>query len=215
MFALEHWGLEPDLVTVAKSLSGGYVPVGACLMSKQVFESVFDSLENALIHGSTFAPNDLAMAAGLATLHEIDEQGLVERSTRLGDLLLDRTAPLVDRFACVRDVRGLGLMWAIEFGEPTGRRLSWRLLERVQPGLFAQLVVVPLFTDHAVLSQVAGHGINVIKALPPLTISEADIERFAAALEAVLQKAERLPKAMVSFALNAARAGRSAQRSAA
>jgi ornithine--oxo-acid transaminase len=215
LFALEHWGLEPDIVTVAKSLSGGYVPVGACLMSKQVFESVFDSLENALSHGSTFAPNDLAMAAGLATLHEIDEQGLVERSARLGDLLLDRTAPLVERFDCVRDVRGLGLMWAIEFGEPTGRRLSWRLLERVQPGLFAQLVVVPLFTEHAVLSQVAGHRINVIKALPPLTISEADIEHFASALEAVLQKAERLPKAMVSFALNAARAGRSAQRSAA
>jgi ornithine--oxo-acid transaminase len=215
MFALEHWGLEPDLITVAKSLSGGYVPVGACLMSTRVYEAVFDSLENALSHGSTFAPNDLAMAAGLATLHEIDEQGLVQRSARLGDLLLERTRPLVDRFDCVRDVRGLGLMWAIEFGEPAGRRLSWRLLERVQPGLFAQLIVVPLFTDHNILTQVAGHRINVIKGLPPLTISEADIERFATALEAVLQKAERLPKAMVSFALNAARAGRSAQRSAA
>ena len=215
LFALEHWGLEPDLVTVAKSLSGGYVPVGACLMSTAVFDRVFDSLENALSHGSTFAPNELAMAAGLATLHEIDEQGLVERSARLGDLLLERTRPLMERFDVVQDVRGLGLMWAIEFGEPEARRLSWRLLERVQPGLFAQLVVVPLFTDHHVLSQVAGHRINVVKGLPPLTISEADIEQFADSLEAVLAKAERLPKAMVSFALNAARAGRSAQRSAA
>ena len=56
LFAFEHWGLEPDLVTVAKSLSGGYVPVGALLMSKAVHEAVFDSMENAFSHGSTFAP---------------------------------------------------------------------------------------------------------------------------------------------------------------
>src|SRR5204863_4152534 len=67
LWALEHWGLEPDLVTIAKSLGGGYVPVGAVLMSKAVHEAVFDSLEHAFAHGSTFAPNDLAMAAGLAT----------------------------------------------------------------------------------------------------------------------------------------------------
>src|SRR3954465_3723239 len=82
MFALEHWGLEPDLITVAKSLSGGYVPVGALLMSAQVYDGVFDSLPNAVSHGSTFAPNDLAMVAGLATLRELDEQGPVERRAR-------------------------------------------------------------------------------------------------------------------------------------
>ena len=92
LFAFEHWGLEPDLVPVAKSLSGGYVPVGALLMSSAVHERVFDSMENAFSHGSTFAPNELAMAAGLATLHELDEQGLVERSARLG-----RAAARADR----------------------------------------------------------------------------------------------------------------------
>src|SRR5437667_8130558 len=98
LFAFEHWGLEPDLVTVAKSLSGGYIPVGALLMSAEVYDGVFDSLPNAVSHGSTFAPNDLAMVAGLATLRELDEQGLVERSARLGELLLERTRPLVERF---------------------------------------------------------------------------------------------------------------------
>src|SRR5207245_9303084 len=88
MFALEHWGLEPDLVPVSKSLSGGYVPVGALLMSKRVHELVFDSLEHSVSHGSTFAPNELGMAAGLATLHELDEQALVARSERLGARLL-------------------------------------------------------------------------------------------------------------------------------
>ena len=97
LFAFEHWGLEPDLVTVAKSLSGGYIPVGALLLSREVHERVFDSMENVFSHGSTFAPNELAMAAGLATLAELDEQNLVERSARLGSRLLELTAPLVDR----------------------------------------------------------------------------------------------------------------------
>src|SRR5881394_3171905 len=91
LFAFEHWGLEPDIVTVAKSLSGGYVPVGALLMSERVYDGVFDSLEHSVSHGSTFAPNDLAMAAGLATLRELDDARLVERAARLGELLLERT----------------------------------------------------------------------------------------------------------------------------
>jgi ornithine--oxo-acid transaminase len=207
MLALEHWGLEPDLVTVAKSLSGGYVPVGALLMSAQVHEAVFDSLPNAVSHGSTFAPNDLAMVAGLATLRELDEQGLVERSARLGERLLERTRPMVEASEVVRDVRGLGLMWAIEFEEPPGGSRTWKLLERIQPGLFSQLVVVPLFRDHRILSQVAGHGINVVKALPPLVVTEEDLDSFASALEETIGRAERMPRALVRLALGAARAG--------
>jgi ornithine--oxo-acid transaminase len=204
LFAFEHWGLEPDLVPVSKALSGGYVPVGGLLMSKWVHEQVFDSMENAFSHGSTFAPNELAMAAGLATLRELDEQGLVERSARLGERLLTLTAPLVDRFDVVRDVRGLGLMWAIEFGEPASGRRTYRLVERLQHGLFAQLVVVPLFSEHKILSQVAGHGIPVIKGLPPLTIADDDLVWIAEALEATIAKAQRLPRAVAGFALTAA-----------
>jgi ornithine--oxo-acid transaminase len=211
MLALEHWGLEPDLITVAKSLSGGYVPVGALLMSAQVHDRVFDSLQNAVSHGSTFAPNDLAMVAGLATLRELDEQGLVERSARLGQLLLERTRPLVER-SVVSDVRGLGLMWAIEFEEPPGGSRTWKLLERVHAGLFSQLVVVPLFRDHRILTQVAGHGLNVIKGLPPLVVTEDDLEWFSSALEETVGRAEKMPRALVRFAVHAARTGRGPRR---
>ena len=134
MFASEHWGLEPDLITVAKALSGGYVPVGALLLASSVHEAVFDTLEHATSHGSTFAPNDLAMAAGLATLHELAGPRLVARSARLGEYLLERTRPLVERFDVVKDVRGLGLMWAIEFGEPDGGSRAWRCIERPPAG---------------------------------------------------------------------------------
>ena len=207
-FALEHWGLEPDLLVVAKSLSGGYVPVGALLMSTAVYDAVFDSLEHALAHGSTFAPNDLAMAAGLATLDELETQGLPDKAARLGELLLERTRPLVERYEVVKDVRGLGLIWAMEFEEPAAGSRSWRMLERVQPGLFAQLVVVPLFGEHKILTQVAGHDSNVIKILPPLVLSEADVDWFVGALDETLARAQKLPRAMVRFALKAARANR-------
>jgi ornithine--oxo-acid transaminase len=205
LFAFEHWGLEPDLVTVAKSLSGGYVPVGALLMSAQVYDGVFDSLEHSVSHGSTFAPNDLAMAAGLATLRELDTEALVQRSARLGELLLERTRPLVETHDVIREVRGLGLVWAMEFAEPDSGSLAWRVTERMQAGLFAQLVAVPLFTRHRILSQVAGHDLPVIRCLPPLVLDEQDVETFAEALDEVIAKAAR-PSRVAGLALRAARA---------
>jgi ornithine--oxo-acid transaminase len=205
LFAFEHWGLEPDLVPVAKSLSGGYVPVGALLMSRAVHEAVFDSMEHAVSHGSTFAPNELAMAAGLATLHVIDEERLVERSARLGAKLLELTRPFVEEFDLVSDVRGLGLMWAIEFAEPDSGKLSWKLIERMQPGLFAQLVVGPLFSRHRILSQVAGHKLAVIKVLPPLVISDEDVEYFVESLHATVKRARHVPTSLTRFAAGAAK----------
>jgi ornithine--oxo-acid transaminase len=204
LFAGEHWKLEPDLMPVAKSLSGGYVPAGALLMSDAVYDAVFDSLEHAFSHGSTFAPNDLACAAGLATLRELDAHGLVDRAADLGEVLLERTRPLLEQ-KVVKDVRGKGLMWAIEFGDPGGSP-TWKLLERAQPGIFAQLVVVPLFKDYRVLSQVAGHNVNIVKGLPPLTITAEDVDWFARALEEVVGEAQKLGRSMTKFALAAARA---------
>ena len=201
MFAFEHWGLEPDLVTVAKSLSGGYVPVGALLMSRAVHEAVFDSMPHALSHGSTFAPNELAMVAGLAMLHELDERDLVVRSARLGEKLLELTRPLVDEFDVVKDVRGVGLMWAIEF---EGDSRMYRMLDRAQRGLFAQLVVVPLFTEHRILTQVAGHDMAVVRILPPFVLGDEDVEVFAAALRETIKRARRMPSSLTKFALSAA-----------
>ena len=190
--ALEHWDVEPDMVTISKSLSGGYVPVGALLASRAVFDATFDSMERSVVHGSTFGGNDFAAGAGLATLMVLEQERLVDRAAALGQLLMELTAPLQERFEIVQAVRGLGLIWGLELGPPSGRaaRRAWEAFERRQPGLFAQMVTVPLFREHHILTQVAGHHMNVIKALPPLTIPEEDLRRFASALEAVLAKAE-------------------------
>ncbi len=190
--ALEHWGVQPDMVTLSKALSGGFVPVGALLASRAVFDATFDSMENSVVHGSTFGGGDFAAGAAIASLTVIERENLVERARSMGELLIDLTRPLADRFEVVREVRGLGLMWGIELGPPSGRtaRRVWEAIERRQPGLFAQLITVPLFREHHILTQVAGHHMNVIKALPPLNIPEADLRRFVAALESVLDDAE-------------------------
>ena len=84
----EHWGLEPDIVTLAKSLGGGFVPSSAAIMRRSIHDRVYSRLDRCQVHTTTFGENELAMAAGLATLHVMDEEGLVERAATLGDRLL-------------------------------------------------------------------------------------------------------------------------------
>ena len=195
------------MICMAKALSGGLVPIGGVLVSRDAFDRVFDGMERGVRHGSTFGGNDLAAAAALATLRVIERDGVVAHAARMGELLLELTRPLVDRHEVVRDVRGLGLMWAIELGPPAGGggRALWNAVERAQPGLFAQLITVPLFHDHQILCQVAGHRMNVVKALPSLLIEEEEVRRFADALEDVVAAAERMPRAMARFGLRMAR----------
>jgi ornithine--oxo-acid transaminase len=199
--ALEHWQLAPDMICVAKALSGGLVPIGAVLVSRGAFDAVFDGMERAVRHGSTFGGNDLAAAAALATLRILDQEGLIAHAERMGALLLELTQPLVERYEVVHEVRGLGLMWAIEFGPPSGRvrRTLWEAVERRQAGLFSQLITVPLFHQHRILCQVAGHRMNTIKVLPALVVQEEEIRRFAAALEETIARAERYPSALARF----------------
>jgi ornithine--oxo-acid transaminase len=205
--ALEHWNLAPDMICISKALSGGFVPIGAVLVSRAAFDRVFDRMKRAGRHGSTFGSNDLAAAAGLATLRVLERENLIARAERMGELLLELTRPLVDRYEIVHDVRGMGLMWAIELGPPEGRGVCsvWRAIERAQPGVFSQLVTVPLFHEHKVLCQVTGPRMNIIKGLPALVIEEREIRRFAAALEEVVATAEHTTSAMVRLGWRMAR----------
>ncbi len=207
LFALEHWGLEPDMICLSKSLSGGFMPIGAVLVCRWAFDRVFDRMKRAVRHGSTFGGNDLAAATGLATLRVLDSEDLIARAEAMGTLLLELTKPLVERYEIVSDVRGLGLMWGIELSPPRGRhgRSLWSTIEDAQPGVFSQLIAVPLFHDHQIFCQVAGHRMNVIKALPSLVIEESEIRRFAAALEEVIARTEHVSRAMVKLGWSTAR----------
>ncbi len=191
-FCHEHFGLEPDIITVSKALSGGYVPVGAMLTTDRVFQSVYPSMEDALKHSTTFGRNQLAMVAGLATLAAFDEEDIVANAERTGRALSDGLRALQGRHDLIHDVRGLGLMIGIEFGEPESRsaRRRFRTLERLRPAMFSQLVVVPLFHRHGILTQVAADNVNIVKLLPPLVAGQEEVDYFVAALDDVLSDAD-------------------------
>jgi len=199
--AVEHWGVEPDMVLLAKALSGGHVPVSAVLTRKRVYEKVFDRLDRAVAHGSTYAKNDLAMAAGLATLEVLKYERLIARADRLGERLRLSFERLFERYEFVRAVRGKGLMIGIEFGPPNSLRLkaSWNLLETANKGLFCQLVTIPLFKDHKVLTQVAGHASHTIKLLPPLIITDEDCDLIERAFDDAIAATHRVPGAIWSL----------------
>ncbi|MEU3464827.1 aspartate aminotransferase family protein [Streptomyces sp. NPDC006733] len=191
-YAYQHEaGVEPDLLCVSKALSGGYVPVSATLGKEWIFKKVYSSMDRVLVHSASFGSNAQAMAAGLATLSVMDDEGVVANARHTGDLLRTRLAALVDRYELLREVRGRGLMIGIEFGKPTslGLRSRWAMLQAARKGLFAQMVVVPLLQRHRILTQVSGDHLEVIKLIPPLIIDEADVDRFVEAFTAVMDDA--------------------------
>jgi ornithine--oxo-acid transaminase len=195
MWAVEHWNAEPDLILMAKALSGGFVPVGAVGMRKEIFDKLFSSMIRAPVHGSTFSKNNLAMAAGIATLRVLREENLVEHAAKIGEGLIADLRELIPRHEFLSDVRGKGLMIALEFAEPRSLslRAAWKLLEAAQPGLFSQMITIPLFKRHRILSQVAGHGCNVVKFLPPLVISEDDRRWVRDACDEVIADTHKVP----------------------
>ena len=197
-WAIEHEGVEPDMILMAKALSGGFIPVGGVAMTSRIMEAVFNRMDRAVVHGSTFSKNNMAMAAGLAALRVIDEERLVENAARQGAALIEGFEALAAKYELVKSVRGRGLMLALEFGSPKSLSLkaAWSMLETANKGLFSQMITIPLFKNHQILSQVAGHGMNVVKFLPPLVINERDRTWILEALDAVIGDCHKVPGAI-------------------
>ena len=128
------------MVLIAKALSGGHVPVGAVIARKSVFAKVFSRMDKAVVHGSTFAKNDMAMAAGLATLEVIEREDLVANAAAKGERLMAAFREMAERHEFLKTVRGKGLMIGLEFGSPKSLKLkaAWSLLETANAGLFSQ-----------------------------------------------------------------------------
>jgi acetylornithine/succinyldiaminopimelate/putrescine aminotransferase len=195
-FAYLHWPeAEPDIVCVAKALSGGYVPVGAVIARAGIMDSVFDSMERCVIHSNTFGQNDLAMAAALATLRVMEEDDLAGNAARLGARAMAGLTEIGKRCPFVFEVRGKGLMFGVDFRRPGGPlklRAAWDALHLLNEGVFGQTVIMPLLHQHRILAQVAGYHTELIKFLPPLNIADEDLDYFLEAMEQVLSGLEHV-----------------------
>jgi ornithine--oxo-acid transaminase len=186
--AAHHFAVEPDMIVLAKALSGGLVPSSAVLMSDAVCDSMYSSLKRALIHTSTFSENSLAMRAGLATLDVLEEERLGERAKGAGDRLRRELSSRLAKYDMISDIRGLGLLNAIEFKAP--RRFKFRIpfetFAKIHPAIFGQILVMHMFRDHGILNQVCGNDFMVLKISPPLMINDSQLDRFVSAVEHIV-----------------------------
>ncbi len=187
--AAQHFGLDPDAVILAKALSGGLVPVGAVLITDDIYNSVYSSLKRAIIHTSTFSENSLAMRAGLATLDVLESERLGERAATLGSYLRQRLQEALSPYEMVKAVRGLGLFCGVEFQAPRqfSLRVSFEAFKQIHPAMFGQMVVIRLFRDKGILTQICGNNFLVLKVAPPLIIENEQIDEFVAKLGEVVE----------------------------
>ncbi len=205
-WAIDHWNVKPDMILMAKALSGGFIPVGAVAMTKKIMDTVFDRMDRAVVHGSTFSKNNMAMAAGLATLQVMEDEKLVENSAKVGEDIMKAINAMSSQYEFLKEARGKGLMIAVEFQSPKSLKLkaAWAMLEAANKGLFCQMVTIPLFKEHRVLTQVAGHGMNVVKLLPPLNLTQKDRDWIVDSFDKAIGDTHQVPGSIWELGKNLA-----------
>ena len=189
--AAQRFGVDPDMVVLAKAMSGGLIPVSAVLMTEAIYDSVYRSLRRAIIHTSTFSENGLAMRAALATLEVLEAEKLGSRATEAGEKLRTRLQKALCGYEMVKTVRGEGLLLGIEFTTPRSLRLRipFEAFMHLHPAMFGQIVVMRLFRDHGILTQICGNNFMVLKVAPPLVVTDGQIDEFVSAIEEVVELA--------------------------
>jgi ornithine--oxo-acid transaminase len=193
--AAHQFDVLPDMVVMAKALSGGLMPVSAVLMTDKIYHSVYSSLKRAVVHTSTFSENSLSMRAGLATLDVLEREDLGTRALQLGETFRAKLRCELAGFEMVKEVRGMGLLSGIEFVPP--KKFAFRALyegfSQIHPAMFGQIVVMRMFREKGILTQICGNNFMVLKAAPPLTVTSEQLDEFVSAIRDVVELAQTSP----------------------
>jgi len=179
LFAFQQHGFVPDVLVLGKSLGGSMVPLSATLTSRVIQQKAYGSQAKFDLHGTTYSGNAFACRVGVEVLKQVQEQGLAQRSARLGAWLIEELRSALAGHPLVREVRGLGLLVGIELG-PTDSGFFQRafsgVVESVSEKVFGQWLSVRLL-ERGIVCQPASQHWNVLRLEPPLTISEAELSR--------------------------------------
>jgi ornithine--oxo-acid transaminase len=193
--AAHQFDVQADMVVLAKALSGGLMPVSAVLMTNRIYRSVYSSLKRAIVHTSTFSENSLSMRAGLAALDVLENEGLGRRALELGDSFRNKLRSELADFDMVKEVRGMGLLCGIEFVPP--KKLAFRTLyeafKAIHPAMFGQIMVMRMFREKGMLTQICGNNFMVLKAAPPLMVTSEQLDEFVKAIREVVEMAQTSP----------------------
>lgn len=197
LFACEHEGTAPDVLTLAKSLGGGMMPIGAMLARRDVWDRAYGTVQTCLLHTSTFGGGSLPCAAALAAVRTIVKEDLSGRAADLGRRMLSGLRDLASRYKCVKEVRGEGLMIGIEFQRwPQTAVNHWKSLDEtgltqylvrgydgMVSALHALQAMYILLNRYGIYTQNTRSNPVVLRIQPPLVISEAEVDRFLDAIE--------------------------------
>ncbi|MDT5175200.1 MAG: 3-acetyloctanal aminotransferase, partial [Mycobacterium sp.] len=196
---LGHWfgchgaGVQPGMLTVSKTLSGGQAPVSAVLLTQDIYDRVFKAFKSGPIYISTFAENNLAMAAGLATLDILDSVDAPNRARALSDMFRTGLQDLADRYDVIDRITGQGLIIGVVFkssADHLALRVQQTLMGAADAGAFAAAVHIDLHR-RGILVQIPGFNLNMIKLLPPVILEDEDVRWFLRAFEEVLASYRR------------------------
>ena len=190
-FAFQKAGVIPDMVTLSKALSGGVVPVAATLIGEKVYETVFSDFKSGPIYFSTFAENNLAMAAGLATLKVLRDLDAKRTAFELSEKIRDGLRDIQSRYDVIERIAGEGLMVGVYFRASESRtilKLQQKLLANADPGVFGASVNVEMMARHRVITQLPGPELNAIKILPAVNLDAEGVTLFLEALDATMSK---------------------------
>ncbi len=208
MFAVDHEGVEPDVLLVGKTLGGGIMPLSAILTTDAIFEQAQGATARTPFSNSTFGGNAPACAAGIAALEVLTTERLAERAAALGAYLMERLKQLQSRHPSIAAVRGKGLMIGIEFAPVTkglGTTLSAGMINKLSNSYMSSLVSVELFRHHQVLTAYTLNNPAVLRLQPPLVIEREQIDAMLESLDCTLTRLGAFPQAAaVSFLKRAA-----------
>ncbi|HEY1074474.1 MAG TPA: aspartate aminotransferase family protein [Patescibacteria group bacterium] len=198
MFACEEEGVVPDILCVAKALSGGVIPIGAFLTTDEIWFACYGNLDTFALHTSTFGENSLACAAAIASIHEIVNQNLCEEARRKGRKLLTGLRSLQEKYpSVIHEVRGKGLLIGVELKHWAATGLDF-LMKGTGSQLLGSLVAGKLLVDHGIITVYTLNKPRVIRVEPPLTVTDEEIEYFLQSFEAVLAGYKGFPALMAS-----------------
>lgn len=182
-FGLDHFGVAADIVTLAKGITSGYLPLGAVVACEAVFDRFLsDKREHALLHGFTASGNPACCAVAVKVMEILEEEDLISNAEIMGAKLKSQLSVLMETHSCIRDVRGIGLMIGIEFCRPDDKGAD---LDRDR-----MTSILTACLEQGVIIRTLGSFPNVMALMPPLCIDRAFCDRVTQVLDSCLRKAE-------------------------
>ena len=186
LFCIEHWDVVPDIMTMAKGISGAYLPVGVAITSKKIAD-YFDQPENLFSHGQTYAMHPMGCASAIAAIKEYEDKKIVKNASNMGKVLGKRLIELKEEHKSIGEVRGKGLFWGVELVKD--RKTKQPFVERSEK--FMPTTLKKISTEMMKKGVYLVNVINTFIVAPPLIVTEKEINNAVDVFDEALKIADK------------------------